>query len=93
VGEKGGTISYIDLCYVSSSLIVLLHMLICLSSLHVSVIYHITSLFLVVFNTYPSSLNLQRFVHTMRAIQGALIVASFLNIVIGYSKAWGTYSR
>lgn len=35
----------------------------------------------------------ERFVHTMRAIQGALIVASFLNIVIGYSKAWGHYSR
>lgn len=35
----------------------------------------------------------ERFSHTMRAIQGALIVASFLNIVIGYSKLWGTYSR
>ncbi|MCL7031560.1 hypothetical protein MKW94_020941, partial [Papaver nudicaule] len=33
-----------------------------------------------------------RFVHTMRAIQGALIVSSFFNIIIGYSKAWGTYS-
>ncbi|KAI3886498.1 hypothetical protein MKW92_043703 [Papaver armeniacum] len=34
-----------------------------------------------------------RFVHTMRAIQGALIVSSFFNIIIGYSKAWGAYSR
>ncbi|KAF8409998.1 hypothetical protein HHK36_002518 [Tetracentron sinense] len=36
---------------------------------------------------------LQRFVHTMRSIQGALIVSSFFNIVIGYSKAWGNYTR
>ncbi|KAJ8645599.1 hypothetical protein MRB53_007347 [Persea americana] len=35
----------------------------------------------------------ERFVHTMRAIQGALIVSSFLNIIIGYSKAWGNYTR
>ncbi|XP_008792697.2 nucleobase-ascorbate transporter 3 [Phoenix dactylifera] len=35
----------------------------------------------------------ERFVHTIRAIQGALIVSSFLNIIIGYSKAWGNFSR
>ncbi|KAH0455041.1 hypothetical protein IEQ34_016965 [Dendrobium chrysotoxum] len=35
----------------------------------------------------------QRFVHTMRAIQGALIVSSFVNIIIGYSKAWGNFSK
>ncbi|OVA10506.1 Reticulon [Macleaya cordata] len=35
----------------------------------------------------------QRFVHTIRAIQGALIVSSFFNIIIGYSKAWGRFSR
>ncbi|XP_039140042.1 nucleobase-ascorbate transporter 3 isoform X1 [Dioscorea cayenensis subsp. rotundata] len=35
----------------------------------------------------------ERFVHTMRAIQGALIISSCLNIVIGYTKAWGNYSR
>ncbi|XXG49190.1 hypothetical protein AAC387_Pa02g3440 [Persea americana] len=35
----------------------------------------------------------ERFLHTMRAIQGALIVSSFLNIIIGYSKAWGNYTR
>ncbi|KAF8409994.1 hypothetical protein HHK36_002514 [Tetracentron sinense] len=29
----------------------------------------------------------------MRSIQGALIVSSFFNIVIGYSKAWGNYTR
>ncbi|ERN14427.1 hypothetical protein AMTRI_Chr13g91170 [Amborella trichopoda] len=35
----------------------------------------------------------ERFVHTMRAIQGALIVSSFLNIIIGYSQSWGMYTR
>ncbi|KAJ0980304.1 hypothetical protein J5N97_008559 [Dioscorea zingiberensis] len=35
----------------------------------------------------------ERFVHSMRAIQGALIISSCLNIIIGYSKAWGNYSR
>lgn len=35
----------------------------------------------------------ERFVHTMRAIQGAMIVSSFVNIIIGYSKAWGNYTR
>nr|XP_029116277.1 nucleobase-ascorbate transporter 3 [Elaeis guineensis] len=35
----------------------------------------------------------ERFVHTIRAIQGALIVSSFLNIIIGYSRAWGDFSR
>ncbi|KAK1316249.1 Nucleobase-ascorbate transporter 3 [Acorus calamus] len=34
-----------------------------------------------------------RFVHTMRAIQGSLIVSSFVNVTIGYSKLWGNYSR
>ncbi|KAF6143425.1 hypothetical protein GIB67_029594 [Kingdonia uniflora] len=35
----------------------------------------------------------ERFVHTMRAIQGALIVSSFLNMILGYSQAWGNYTR
>ncbi|XP_043709012.1 nucleobase-ascorbate transporter 3-like [Telopea speciosissima] len=35
----------------------------------------------------------ERFVHTVRAIQGSLIVSSFLNIIIGYSKAWGNFTR
>ncbi|KAJ3685504.1 hypothetical protein LUZ61_014668 [Rhynchospora tenuis] len=35
----------------------------------------------------------QRFLHTIRAIQGALIVASCLNIVLGYSKAWWAFVR
>ncbi|KAK1292934.1 Nucleobase-ascorbate transporter 3 [Acorus calamus] len=35
----------------------------------------------------------ERFVHTMRAIQGSLIVSSFVNVTIGYSKLWGNYSR
>ncbi|CAK7347609.1 unnamed protein product [Dovyalis caffra] len=34
-----------------------------------------------------------RFVHTMRTIQGSLIVCSFTNIILGYSKAWGNLTR
>ncbi|GER53221.1 xanthine/uracil permease family protein [Striga asiatica] len=34
-----------------------------------------------------------RFMHTMRAIQGALLVASSVQIVIGYSQMWGLFSR
>ncbi|KAJ0493729.1 putative xanthine/uracil/vitamin C permease [Helianthus annuus] len=34
-----------------------------------------------------------RFIHTMRAIQGALIVASSIQIVAGYSQLWGLFSR
>lgn len=36
---------------------------------------------------------LQRFVHTMRAIQGALIVAASIQIILGYSQVWGLFSR
>jgi nucleobase transporter 1/2 len=36
---------------------------------------------------------LQRFIHTMRAIQGALIVASSIQIILGYSQVWGLFSR
>ncbi|CAK9178602.1 unnamed protein product [Ilex paraguariensis] len=35
----------------------------------------------------------ERFVHTMRAIQGSLIVSSFINIFIGFSRAWGHFTR
>ncbi|KAK2992330.1 hypothetical protein RJ640_020323, partial [Escallonia rubra] len=35
----------------------------------------------------------QRFVHTMRAIQGSLIVSSFINIILGFSRAWGNLTR
>ena len=38
-------------------------------------------------------IGLQRFLHTMRAIQGALIVASSIQIVLGYSQIWGLFSR
>ncbi|KAA8524742.1 hypothetical protein F0562_011165 [Nyssa sinensis] len=34
-----------------------------------------------------------RFIHTMRAIQGALIVAASIQIVLGYSQLWGLFSR
>ncbi|XP_058093327.1 nucleobase-ascorbate transporter 1-like [Magnolia sinica] len=37
--------------------------------------------------------NQERFLQTMRAIQGAVIVASSLQIVIGYSQLWGIFSR
>ncbi|XP_026460923.1 nucleobase-ascorbate transporter 3-like isoform X1 [Papaver somniferum] len=35
----------------------------------------------------------ERFVYTMRSIQGALIISSMFNILIGYSKAWGYFTR
>ncbi|CAD5165368.1 unnamed protein product [Musa acuminata subsp. malaccensis] len=35
----------------------------------------------------------ERFLQTMRAIQGALIIASSLQIIIGYSQLWGIFSR
>lgn len=38
-------------------------------------------------------MGLQRFIQTMRAIQGALIVASSIQIILGYSQVWGLFSR
>lgn len=35
----------------------------------------------------------ERFEHTMRAIQGSLIVSSFINIILGYGQAWGNLTR
>ncbi|GAA0146894.1 transporter [Lithospermum erythrorhizon] len=35
----------------------------------------------------------ERFTHTMRAIQGSLIVSSFINIIIGYGQMWGNLTR
>ncbi|XP_044475540.1 nucleobase-ascorbate transporter 3-like [Mangifera indica] len=35
----------------------------------------------------------ERFLHTMRTIQGSLIVSAFVNIVLGYSQAWGNLTR
>ncbi|KAL2925746.1 Nucleobase-ascorbate transporter 1 [Bienertia sinuspersici] len=37
--------------------------------------------------------NHDRFIQTMRAIQGALIVSSSIQIVLGYSQLWGLFSR
>ncbi|GMH12032.1 hypothetical protein Nepgr_013873 [Nepenthes gracilis] len=37
--------------------------------------------------------NHDRFIQTMRAIQGALIVASSIQIILGYSQVWGLFSR
>ncbi|XP_038713249.1 nucleobase-ascorbate transporter 1-like isoform X2 [Tripterygium wilfordii] len=34
----------------------------------------------------------ERFIQTMRAIQGALIVASSIQIILGYSQVWGLFS-
>ncbi|PIA52343.1 hypothetical protein AQUCO_01000302v1 [Aquilegia coerulea] len=45
------------------------------------------------FNDSVFSSERDRFRHTMRAIQGSLIVSSFLNIIIGYTRAWGHYTR
>jgi len=36
---------------------------------------------------------LQRFKMTMRAIQGALIISSCIQIILGYSQLWGVCSR
>lgn len=38
-------------------------------------------------------IGLQKFIQTMRAIQGALIVASSIQIILGYSQVWGLFSR
>ncbi|KAI4316750.1 hypothetical protein L6164_024698 [Bauhinia variegata] len=35
----------------------------------------------------------ERFTYTMRTIQGSLIVSSFINIFLGYSKTWGNLTR
>nr|GMC75215.1 nucleobase-ascorbate transporter 2 [Ipomoea batatas] len=35
----------------------------------------------------------ERFLSTMRAIQGALIVASSVQIILGYSQLWAIFSR
>ncbi|RWW18519.1 hypothetical protein GW17_00017496 [Ensete ventricosum] len=35
----------------------------------------------------------ERFLQTMRAIQGALIIASSLQIILGYSQLWGIFTR
>ncbi|KAM3304823.1 nucleobase-ascorbate transporter 3 [Capsicum chacoense] len=35
----------------------------------------------------------ERFEHTMRAIQGSLIVSSFINIILGYSQVWGNLTK
>lgn len=45
------------------------------------------------FNTNDFESNHERFVHTMRATQGALIVASILNMILGYSRAWGAFAK
>jgi hypothetical protein len=37
--------------------------------------------------------HLQRFKHTMRTAQGALIVASILNMILGFSTIWGAYAK
>lgn len=35
----------------------------------------------------------QRFVHNIRTVQGSLIVSSFISIILGFSKAWGNFTR
>ncbi|KAK7310480.1 hypothetical protein RJT34_08033 [Clitoria ternatea] len=41
--------------------------------------------------TFPSEH--ERFTYTIRTIQGSLIVSSFINIFLGYSKTWGNLTR
>lgn len=41
--------------------------------------------------TFPSEH--ERFTYTMRTIQGSLIVSSFVNIFLGYSKTWANLTR
>lgn len=36
---------------------------------------------------------MQRFLQSMRAVQGSLIVASGVQIIIGYSQLWAIFSR
>ncbi|EPS61443.1 hypothetical protein M569_13354, partial [Genlisea aurea] len=35
----------------------------------------------------------ERFVHTMKTIQGSLIISSFVNMLLGYSCLWGKLTR
>ncbi|PWA61436.1 Xanthine/uracil/vitamin C permease [Artemisia annua] len=35
----------------------------------------------------------ERFHHTMRAIQGSLIISSFINMILGFSRAWGDFTK
>ncbi|KAL8141147.1 hypothetical protein V2J09_007168 [Rumex salicifolius] len=35
----------------------------------------------------------ERFLHTIRTIQGSLIVSSFISIILGYGKAWASLMR
>ncbi|CAM8998622.1 unnamed protein product [Rhodiola kirilowii] len=35
----------------------------------------------------------RRFIHSMKTIQGSLIVSSFINIILGFSRAWGHFAR
>ncbi|PNY14137.1 nucleobase-ascorbate transporter 3-like protein [Trifolium pratense] len=42
-------------------------------------------------HTFPSEH--ERFTYTMRTIQGSLIVSSFVNIFLGYSRTWGNLAR
>ncbi|KAG4964897.1 hypothetical protein GLYMA_14G079400v4 [Glycine max] len=41
--------------------------------------------------TFPSEH--ERFIYTIRTIQGSLIVSSFVNIFLGFSKTWGNLTR
>ncbi|KAI3673116.1 hypothetical protein L6452_39230 [Arctium lappa] len=35
----------------------------------------------------------ERFLHTMRAIQGSLIISSFINMLLGFTRAWGDFTK
>jgi hypothetical protein len=46
-----------------------------------------------VLQVFSPSMVEQRFLETMKAIQGALIVSSSIQIILGYSQLWGIFSR
>ncbi|KAI5656172.1 hypothetical protein M9H77_24965 [Catharanthus roseus] len=45
------------------------------------------------FSDSPFDSEHERFTHTMRAVQGSMIVSSFINIILGYGRAWGNLTR
>ncbi|KAF7140447.1 hypothetical protein RHSIM_Rhsim06G0041800 [Rhododendron simsii] len=45
------------------------------------------------FNNNDFTSEHERFLHTIRTIQGSLIVSSIINILIGYVKVWGKFTR
>ncbi|KAL4279628.1 hypothetical protein GQ457_03G039240 [Hibiscus cannabinus] len=47
----------------------------------------------ILLNDYDPGACLQRFIHSIRTVQGSMIVSSFVNIILGYGRAWGELTR